>query len=48
MRCTECASENVVVEPYDFGTCPETGYRDAGEKFRCLQCGASGDASDLG
>jgi transcription elongation factor Elf1 len=47
MRCPECNSESVVVEPFDFGTCPQTGYLDAGERFRCLQCGATGDASDL-
>ena len=46
-RCPECTSENVVVEPYDFGTCPQTGYHDAGERFRCLHCGATGDVSDL-
>ncbi len=48
MCCTECDSEKVVVEPFDFGTCPQTGYRDAGEKFRCLHCGATGNASDMG
>jgi len=25
----------------------ETGYRDAGERFRCRACGATGDAEDL-
>ena len=45
--CPECSSANVVVEPYDFGTCPRTGYLDAGERFRCLACGATGDSSDL-
>ena len=48
MRCPECSSENVLVEPYDFGTCSQTGYLDAGERFRCLECGATGDAIDLG
>ena len=47
MRCHECNSENVVVEPFDFGTCPQTGYLDAGERFRCLHCGSTGDVSDL-
>ena len=47
MRCPECDSENVVVERYDFGTCPQTGYHDAGERFRCLQCGATGDAGEI-
>ena len=45
--CPECGSDNVRIEPYDFGRCSETGYHDAGERYRCLECGASGDAEDL-
>lgn len=45
--CPECGSNNVVVNQYDHGVCPETGYHDAGERFRCLQCGATGDVSDV-
>lgn len=45
--CPECLSTNVDVREYDFGMCPQTGYRDAGERFRCLACGATGDADDL-
>ncbi len=45
--CPECGSDNVRVTEYDFGTCPETGYHDAGERFRCLDCGAQGEATDL-
>jgi hypothetical protein len=47
MSCPECDSEDVVVEPFDFGTCPQTGYLDAGERFRCLCCGATGDTADV-
>lgn len=45
--CPECGSDNVVIKPYDFGTCPQTGYHDAGERFECRDCGATGDGSDL-
>ena len=45
--CPECGSDNVRVEEYDFGKCPETGYHDAGERYRCLECGAIGDADEL-
>lgn len=35
--CPECGSLEVTIEEYDFGTCPQTGYHDAGERFRwCL------------
>jgi rubredoxin len=46
--CPECGSDEVTVQEYDFGICRETGYHDAGERFRCLVCGAAGDAEDLG
>ena len=45
--CPECGSNCVAIERYDDGVCPETGYRDAGERFTCRHCGATGDASDL-
>ncbi len=45
--CPECGSENVRTERFDFGTCRETGYQDAGEAFRCLDCGATGDAEEI-
>ena len=47
MPCPECLSDNVDVHEYDFGICRETGYHDAGERFRCRACGATGDADDL-
>ena len=47
MQCPVCNSESVVVEPYDFGTCPQTGYHDAGERYECLECGSHGDADEL-
>jgi len=43
----ECGSDKVEVRPYDFGTCQQTGYHDAGERFECRNCGATGDADDL-
>ena len=46
--CPECGSGEVTVQEYDFGICRETGYHDAGERFRCRVCGAAGDAEDLG
>jgi hypothetical protein len=45
--CPECLSDDIDVSEFDFGICPQTGYHDAGERFRCLACGATGDAADL-
>jgi rubredoxin len=45
--CPECGGGDVAINPYDFGICQETGYRDAGERFVCRGCGAAGDASEL-
>ena len=45
--CPECGSDQVTDEPYDFGRCGETGYNDAGERYRCLTCGAQGDVDDM-
>ncbi len=47
MSCPKCLSDDVEVREYDFGICSETGYHDAGERFRCRACGATGDADDL-
>jgi hypothetical protein len=44
--CPQCGGR-VHVLPFDFGICPETGYHDAGEGFRCVECGATGDADDM-
>ncbi len=44
--CPECGSSQVTIEAFDFGICSQTGYHDAGERFRCRECGATGDASD--
>ena len=46
MNCPECGSTNLILEEFDFGVCRETGYHDAGELFRCRECGAKGDVSD--
>lgn len=45
--CPECESNNLLIKPYDYGICRETGYRDMGERFECRDCGATGDASEL-
>jgi hypothetical protein len=45
--CPGCGSREIIIEEYDFGFCPQTGYHDAGERFRCRRCGTTGDADDL-
>ena len=47
VSCPECLSDDVEVKAFDFGICPQTGYRDAGERFHCRECGAQGDADDM-
>jgi hypothetical protein len=37
----ECGSGDILVEPYDYGVCQETGYHDAGEMYACGDCGAA-------
>ncbi len=44
--CPECGSDHITFEEYDFGICSQTGYHDAGERFRCGTCGATGDVAD--
>ena len=44
--CPECGGR-VLIQPYDFGRCSETGYHDAGERFRCTVCGDQGEADEL-
>jgi hypothetical protein len=44
--CPDCGSLDLVSESFDHGMEAETGYRDAGELFRCLDCGARGPAED--
>jgi len=44
----ECGSNEVTVNAFDFGICSQARYHDAGERFRCRACGASGDAADSG
>ncbi len=46
-RCPECLSTEIVAQSYDYGMDTDTGYRDAGEQFRCLACGEVGDAEDV-
>lgn len=45
--CPECGSDNVRIAHYDFGRCQETGYRDAGDRYECIECGYYGEPSEL-
>jgi hypothetical protein len=36
-----------MIEEYDFSICSQTGYHDAGERFCCGACGATGNADEL-
>jgi hypothetical protein len=44
--CPQCLSENLANESYDFGSDPVTGYSDSGERYRCRDCGATGEMED--
>jgi hypothetical protein len=44
--CPKCLGENLAYATYDFGTDPETGYADFGERYYCRDCGATGDVDD--
>jgi hypothetical protein len=44
--CPQCGSPNLAYGSYDFGCDAGTGYADAGESYRCLECGATGDVDD--
>ena len=46
-QCPQCLSEDLAAYAYDFGVCPETGYHDAGERFQCRSCGATGPEEDI-
>jgi hypothetical protein len=39
-------SQNLAYGSYDCGYDSETGYADAGERYRCLDCGSTGDVDD--
>lgn len=45
--CPQCGSNDIVIEQYDCGVCRETGYRDAGERYHCRECGARGGADEI-
>ena len=45
--CPECGSNDIIIQPYDYGICRETGYHDVGEDFQCRACGAKGDVSEI-
>jgi hypothetical protein len=44
--CPQCGSQNLAYGSYDGGCDSETGYADAGERYRCLDCGSTGDVDD--
>ena len=46
--CPECGSDQVAIHEFNFGVCQQTGYHDAGQRFQCRACGATGDADELG
>ena len=44
--CPQCGSQNLEYGSYE-GTCDsETGYVDAGDRYRCLDCGSTGDVDE--
>jgi hypothetical protein len=44
--CPQCGSQNLEYGSYD-GICDsETGYADAGDRYRCLDCGSTGDVDE--
>ena len=47
MKCPLCGGTNFTTWEYDFGRCPETGYHDAGERYRCFDCRSEGDVDEL-
>jgi ribosomal protein L37AE/L43A len=47
-ECPQCDSQNLRIIRYDYGTCSQAGYRDAGERWECRTCGAIGDGDELG
>ena len=47
MKCPQCGGTNFTTCEYDFGRCMETGYHDAGERYRCFDCRSEGDVDEL-
>jgi hypothetical protein len=41
--CPQCGSPNLAYGSYDCGCDSETGYADAGERYRCLDCALGPD-----
>ena len=46
-NCPQCGGQDLRIAPFDYGTCSQTGYRDAGERWECRRCGAVGDGEEL-
>ena len=45
--CPQCGAQEMIMRVYDYGTCSETGYHDAGEEWQCLQCGSISDEREM-
>ena len=45
--CPECGSSNITHHSFDFGKDSDTGYHDAGGRYKCADCGSEGDADDV-
>ena len=45
--CPCCNQDALIFEEFDYGTCSQTGYHDAGVRYRCVACGAVGDERDI-
>lgn len=45
--CPQCGDQDLRMFPYDIGTCSQTGYHDAGERWECRTCGAVSDGEEL-
>lgn len=47
MKCPECNSFEITLEPYDASDA-ESGYRDFGYQWRCRSCGAISTEQEMG
>ena len=45
--CPDCGSSNISHHSFDYGHDSDTGYHDAGGRYRCADCGSEGDADDV-
>lgn len=45
--CPECLSTEIICESWESGPEAGTGYSDRAERFRCLACDATGEATEV-